>query len=229
VEWGTVALADPENLAPVRYLCNLPESALSVAFSPDGSRLAAGCGDRTVRLFDPVSGRQRKVLKVHADWVQTVAFSADSGRLLTASRDRTARIIDPASGEVLASYTSHESPLLHGAFSPADARAWTVARGGVIHRWEIGSGEKKGESKGADFLAVIPLGKAMLAFATDRKLRLFENEKQSAIWDGPDSFPHSAALSPDGAILAIGGTDGVVTLLSSKDGEKLRQFAVRPE
>src|SRR6185436_1855744 len=40
MQWGTVALADPTNLAADRYLCDLPEVALSVAFSPDGTRLA---------------------------------------------------------------------------------------------------------------------------------------------------------------------------------------------
>ncbi len=230
MQWGTVALVDPSNLAPPRYLCDLPENVLSVSFSPDGHRLAAGCGDRTLRLYDPVSARERKVLKIHADWVQSVAFSDDSQRLLTTSRDRTARILDPGNGEVLASYTAHDTPLLHGAFLPGDTRAWTVARGGVIQRWETANGERKGESKGTEFLMLVPLKseKAMLAVAADQKVRRFENEKVTSIWEAIDAFPQAAALSPDGKTLAIGGADGSVTLLAASDGKVIRKFAAQP-
>ena len=103
----------------VRLLCDLPESSLAVAFSPDGRTLAAGSGDRTVRLFDTASGKQTKLLKHHADWVQSVAFSADGARLVTASRDRTVRVLAAATGEIEATYAGHETALLAGGIHPA--------------------------------------------------------------------------------------------------------------
>ena len=227
-QWGTVALADPTNIASPRYLCDLPEVALSVAFSPDGTRMAAGCGDRTVRLYNPVTGRERKVLKLHADWVQTVAFSPDGERLLSASRDRTARVINPATFEVLASYTAHETPLLAAAFSADNSRAWSLARGGIIQRWDASNGEKKGEFKGADFISLLPVGNAMITTATDRKLRVYEDDKQKATWDGPSDYPQCVAASPDGRTIAIGGSDGVVTLLEATDGKTVGHFIVQP-
>jgi len=227
-QWGTIALVDPTNLAPTRYLCDLPDTALSVAFSPSGSYLAAGGADRAVRLYDPATGRERKVLRLHADWVQAVTFSPDSERLITASRDRTSRILDPGSGEVLSSYTSHETPLVAAAFVGDGKQAWTAARGGVMHRWDISSAERKGDAKGAEYLGLLPLRDGVLAWASDRKLRRFEGINLKSIWDGPDAFPQAAALSPDGETLALGTADGRVTLIAFTDGNVLRAFDAWP-
>jgi WD40 repeat protein len=59
-----------------------------LAFSPDGSRLASGSEDRTIKLWDPATGSEVLTLKGHDKPVLAVAFSADGNRLLSFSRDQ---------------------------------------------------------------------------------------------------------------------------------------------
>ena len=66
----------------------------SVAFSPDGTRLAAGCRDNTVRLFDVARRQQVAELRGHTDYVHAVAWSPDGTRLVSGSGDFTVRIWD---------------------------------------------------------------------------------------------------------------------------------------
>ena len=49
----------------------------SVAFSPDGTRIVSGSYDKTLRLWDAVSGAHLNMLNGHYNGVRSVAFSPD--------------------------------------------------------------------------------------------------------------------------------------------------------
>jgi len=62
---------------------------LSVAFSPDGTRIVSGSKDNTLRLWDAVSGAGLNTLNGHSNWVLSVAFSLDGTRIVSGSNDNT--------------------------------------------------------------------------------------------------------------------------------------------
>ncbi len=50
---------------------------MSVAFSPDGQRLASASQDQTVKIWNSATGGELLALKGHTGWVRSVAFSPD--------------------------------------------------------------------------------------------------------------------------------------------------------
>ena len=100
---STVRVWDADTGQPIgQPLTGHTGRVTSVAFSPDGQRIASGSGDKTVRLWDADTGQPiGQPLTGHTDAVYSVAFSPDGTRIVSGSADKTLRLWptypDPAS------------------------------------------------------------------------------------------------------------------------------------
>ena len=68
----------------------------SVAFSPDGRRIATSSFDRTIKLWETETGQEVFTLRGHTSGVLSVAFSPDGRQLASGSIDSTAKVWDNA-------------------------------------------------------------------------------------------------------------------------------------
>jgi WD40 repeat protein len=65
-----------------------------LAFHPDGSRLATGAEDGTIKLWDVATGEEFLTLRGQDFGIVSLAFSPDGRRLVSGSQDWTARVWD---------------------------------------------------------------------------------------------------------------------------------------
>ena len=72
----------------------MPTRVWSVAYSPDGTRIASAGRDQTLRVWDSATGQETLTLTGHAGEVWNVAFSPDGQWIASGSSDHTIRLWD---------------------------------------------------------------------------------------------------------------------------------------
>jgi WD40 repeat protein len=194
----------------------------AVAFSPDGTTLAAGSGDHAIRLWDAATRRQiAPPLTGHTDLVVSVAFSPRGETLASGSFDGTVRLWDLASHRQIGSpLTGHDDNVLSIAFSP-DGR--TLASGGAdgsARLWDVGTHRQIGYplyegTSGITSVAFSPDGKTLAGGSDNGAVGLWDVATQRPIGSllaGYTGHVNSVAFSPDRKTLASATDGGVVRL-----------------
>src|SRR5690606_33721498 len=112
-----------------------------VAITRNGTSLASGCADGTVRLWAAATGAVVTTLAGHASRVTGVAIAPDGNWLATSSSDKTARLWDTAkvaafanlSLDVLRSTTYLPVGMRSAAWSPDGLRLALAGGDGTVH------------------------------------------------------------------------------------------------
>ncbi|MBI1279669.1 MAG: hypothetical protein GC179_16190 [Anaerolineaceae bacterium] len=122
------ALAEKDELAPVG----------SVAFSPDGAKLAVGAGS-TIKLWDITAGTAPTVLETEISKIATLSFSPDGTSLVYGGAGTAAWVWD-LKGDNHALLEGHTDQVMALAFSP-DGQVIASGDAGALRLWAATKGE----------------------------------------------------------------------------------------
>jgi WD40 repeat protein len=200
----------------------------SVAFSPDGQRLAIVTGYYNVRLWD-IANRWQIRLFVAPGILSSVAFSPGGAELAAASHDGTVRLWSTETGKEIATLKGHsaaancvafsnDGSLLASGGSDWKARLWSTK---TWHQQAVLTEDCEIRS-----VAFSPDGSKLATAGSGES-------KSAGLWDvgtshkilelrGHTQAVHSVDFSPDGRLLATAGLDGTVRLWSVAAGVEVR-------
>ena len=203
----------------------------SMAFSPDGSQLASGSHDHTIRLWNVDTGEETRRITGHTSTVFSVAFSPDGSQLASGSRgDETIRLWNVDTGEETRRLTGHTTTVFSVAFSPDGSQLASGSWDETIILWNMDTGEETrrfyGHTGGVWSVAFSPDGSQLASGSSDETIILWDVDTgvETHRLTGHTDEVFSVAFSPDGSQLASGSSDETIRLWDVNTGVETRRL-----
>jgi WD40 repeat protein len=184
----------------------------SVAFSPDGKKLASGLNDNTVHLWDAETGQAVGApLKGHPSGVYSVAFSPDGKKLALGLSDNTVRLWDVETGQAVGATLTCTHRVHSLAFSPDGNRL--AAKFGLFPEVQVWGVQTLAGEKGTDAAARftnIPSNQGISLSFDDAGFLCHEGRR--LVWLRAINRGEKFAMYGN-ITVAVGGRSGSVTIV----------------
>lgn len=113
------------------------KGGLSITFSPDGTLLAGGTGDKTINVWNIPKGDVLFTIKDCSDEVWAVGFSPDGKFLVAGYADGTIEVFLASDGTLLKSWKGHSRGVSDLLFTPDGKLIISSSYDGTIRMWGL--------------------------------------------------------------------------------------------
>ena len=208
---------------------------LSIDFSPDGTRLAAGGGETSrtgeLSVWDIEKGTiDWRLGDAHSDTIFAVDYSAEGKYIATGSADKFARSFNAADGEKIRFYEGHTAHVLGVSWQSDSNVLASCGADNVIKIWDFRTGEVKrtiaGFSKQVTAISFIGDSQETLSCSGDKSVKMHRANDGNNFRNlsGGGDYMYSVDATPDATVVVAGGYDSVLHVWNGKDGKPRYQL-----
>jgi WD40 repeat protein len=250
---GEIQIWDIETKELLQSVTSTFDTLYGVSWSHDGSKVAYGCADNSVRAIDAATGAQVLFQGAHNDWVLDTVFSTNSSHLVSVSRDRSMKLIEVSTQRFVDNITSITPGALKGGLAAVDrhpSKDELVVGGadGAPKLFRMYRPADKARQIGDDFNKIRDFeklpgriydvefnhdGSQIVAASSDDgkgEVRVYKTDNASLLakYSGEQGGIYAATFNKDGSQIAAGGFDGKVLLIGAADGKMIKEFVPVP-
>ena len=246
-QFGEVQLWDTATNTLIKAIRSSYDTIYGLSFSPDASRVAFGCSDKTVRVLSIADEKELVKFDNHSDWVFGTVFSTDGSHFVSAGRDTALKLVEVNTGSFVDDINSSnkgygeintiarhptEDQVLNGG-EDRIPRLYKIFREirrdvgntdfNLIRAYEAQAGSIEAVAFSSD-------GKRVAIGSAAGEVRIYNvaDGKRLATTHGDAVAVFAVSFHPDGKQLAAGGFDGKIRVFDTASGKLLSAFMSVP-
>jgi eukaryotic-like serine/threonine-protein kinase len=199
----------------------------TVAWSPDGKRIASCSGDDTVQVWDATNGNTILTYHGHSSYVYDLAWSPDGKRIVSCDNDGTVQIWNATDGKHILTYPGDPMYVSAVTWSP-DGRY--IASGGsdsTVKVWDASNGHTVlTYSEHDDVIVTVrwsPNGKYIASGSDDETAQVWDATDGNTIttYTGHNDTVNAVAWSPDSTSIVSGSADATAQVWDAMGGDSI--------
>jgi WD40 repeat protein len=239
-----VAIWDPNTGEQRHKITGFAHMVVAMAFSPDGKLLGVAGGEPTVegeiKVYEVGTWKLVTNIKAgHSDTVYGIAFSPEMSipvpgakdkfdkvhMLVTGSADKFVKVWSLPDGKFVKSFEGHTHHVLDVGWMADGKLLASAGADNTVKVWDFDKGEQartiNAHAKQVTRLLFIGKKAEFITCGGDNTVKAFNATNGSGRNFGPASndFVYAIGTSPDGAVVASGGEDGIVRVYNGANGQ----------
>ena len=178
--------------------CTLAGAYFSTAISPANDKVAVGCSNGKMKIYNIPSGALAYDINAHPSWVTTVAYSPNGNYIVTGGNDDKVKIWSNA-GTLLHTCTGHTGDITSVKVTPDNNFVISSSKDDKIKIWNISNGTLvktiNGHTNDVNGIDISPDGTKIVSASSDSTCK---------IWDFLTGNLHSTfGVTDSGAVISV--------------------------
>ncbi len=221
-EFGNIFIFDNTGVNPVMIdTINTGTSyGFSTAISPGNNKVAVGCSNGKLKIYNIQGGTLHSDINAHPGWVTTVAYSPDGTKIITGGNDNKVRIWSNT-GTLLYTCTGHTDDITNVKVTPDNSFVVSSSKDDKIKIWNIATGALVrtigGHTNDVNGIDISPDGSRIVSASSDSTCKIWNLNTGSLITTfavADSGAVYAVAWSPSGDKIATGNALSDVVLWS---------------